>query len=79
MGNVSKLPVNGLEWKRTTSKFNEKFIKIYEDNDEEYIREVDVEYSKKLQNLRNDLPFLLERMKIKTCNKLVCNLYDKSN
>ena len=79
MGNVSKLPVNGFEWKRTTSKFNEKFIKIYEDNDEEYIREVDVEYSKKLQNLRNDLPFLLERMKIKTCNKLVCNLYDKSN
>ena len=79
MGNVSKLPVNGFEWKRTTSKFNEKFIKIYEDNDEEYIREVDVEYSKKLQNLRSDLPFLLERMKIKTCNKLVCNLYDKSN
>ena len=79
MGNVSKLPVNGFEWKRTTSKFNEKFIKIYEDSDEEYIREVDVEYSKKLQNLRNDLPFLPERMKIKTCNKLVCNLYDKSN
>ena len=24
-----------------------------------------------------DLPFLSERMKIKECNNLVCNLYDK--
>ena len=27
--------------------------------------------------MHSDLPFLSERMKIKKCNKLVCNLYDK--
>ena len=27
----------------------------------------------------SDLPFLLERMKINKCNKLVCNFYDKNN
>ena len=30
-----------------------------------------------LNNLHSDLPFLSERMKLKKCNKLVCNLYDK--
>ena len=41
------------------SKFNEKFIRNYEaDCDEGYILEVDVEYSKSLHDLHNDLPFL---------------------
>ena len=39
----------------------------------------DAEYPKRLQNLHNDLPFLPERIKIKKCNKLVCNLYDENN
>ena len=30
-----------------------------------------------LNNLHSDLPFLSERMKLKKCNKLVCNFYDK--
>ena len=29
--------------------------------------------------MHSDLPFLLERMKINKCNKLVCNLYDKKD
>ena len=29
--------------------------------------------------MHSDLPFLLERMKISKCNKLVYNLYDKNN
>ena len=40
---------------------------------------MDVEYSKHLLNLRTGLPFLPERNKIKKCNKLVCNIYDKEN
>ena len=40
------------------------------------ILKVDIKYPKNLHNLDNDLPFLTERMKIKKCNKLVCNLYD---
>ena len=61
-------------------KFNEKLIKNYDENsDIGYILEVDTKYPKRLQNLFSDLPFLLERMKIKKCNKLVCNMYDKNN
>ena len=62
------------------SKFNEKFIKNYdEDSDKGNILEVDVKYPKKLHGLHKDLPFLPERMKIDKCKKLVCNLYDKKN
>ena len=54
-----KLPVNSFKWKKDMSKFNEKFIRNYEaDCDEGYILEVDVEYSKSLHDLHNDLPFL---------------------
>ena len=52
-------------------KFNEEFIKNYdEDSDKGYILEVDVEYPKNLNP---------ERMKGNKCSKLVCNLYDKNN
>ena len=61
-------------------KFNNEFIKSYdEDSDKGYILEVDVEYPKNLHDLHSGLPLLPERMKINKCNKLVCNLYDKSN
>ena len=62
--------------KKNVSKFNEDFIKNYdEDTDKGYIFEVDVEYSIKLHDLHSDLPFLRERMKIKSA----CNLHDKNN
>ena len=32
-----------------------------------------------LHDLHSDLPFLLERIKINTYYKLVCNLYEKNN
>ena len=61
-------------------KFNEDFIKNYdEDSDKGYIFEVDVEYPKNLHDLHSDLRFLPERMKINKFNKLLCNLYDKNN
>ena len=73
-----KLPVNGFKWIKYTSKFNENFIKnYYEENDKGYTLEADAEYSKRLQNLHNNLPFLPERMEIMKCNKLLCNFYDK--
>ena len=59
------------------SKFNEEFIKNYdEDSSKASILEVDIEYPKDLHNLHSDLPFLSERMKIKKCDNFVCNLYD---
>ena len=75
-----KLPVNGFRWKQNMLKFNEEFIKNYnEDSDKGYILEVDVKYPKNLHGLHEDLPFLPERMKIGKYKKLVCNLYDKKN
>ena len=60
-----KLPVNNFEWIRDTSQFNEDFIKNYnEESDEGFFLEVDAQYSEKLHELHNDLPFLLERMKL---------------
>ena len=74
-----KLPVNNFEWIKDTSQFNENFIKNYnEESDEEYFLEVDVQYLEKLDDLHDDLPFLLERMKIEKVEKLVANLHDKT-
>ena len=64
--------------KKKVSKFDEEFINSYdEDSKKIYIFEVGVEYPKELHKLHINLPFLSERMKIRKCNKLVCNLYDK--
>ena len=48
-------------------------------SNKEHFLEVDVEYPKNLHNLQSDLPFLPERKKIKKCNRLVCDFYDKKN
>ena len=60
-----KLPVNDFEWEENIHKFNEEFIKNYDENSNKgYILEVDVQCSIKLFNLHSDLPFLPERKKI---------------
>ena len=63
------------------SRINEEFIKNYnETSSKEYILEEDVKvvkYPKKLHDLHSDLPFLLKRIKIDKCKKLVCNLHNK--
>ena len=77
-----KLPADGFKWKKNVLKFNEDFIKNYdEDSGKGYIFEVNVEYYniKNLHDLHSDLPFLPERMKIKKCSKLACNFYGKNN
>ena len=77
-----KLPVGDFKWveKDDILKFDEKFIKNYDENsDKGYILEVDVEYPKNLHKLHSDLPFLPERMKINKCSKLTCTVQDKEN
>ena len=59
-----ELPVNGFNWVKNLSQFNESFIKNYDENsDIGYFFEVDVEYPKRLLNLHKDLPFLPEKKK----------------
>ena len=79
---LQKLPVDDFEWieKDDLSKFDEKFIKNYDENsDKGYILEADIEYSKNLHKLHSNLPFLPERMKINKCSKLVCTIEDKKS
>ena len=50
-----KLPINGFKWVKDLSKFNEDFIKKYdEDSNSGYFLEVDVEYLKTLFNSDKD-------------------------
>ena len=74
-----KLPVNNFEWIKNTSQFNEDFIEMYnEEGDKGCFLEVDVKYTEKLHELHNDLPFLPERIEIEKVEKLVANLYGKT-
>ena len=51
-----KLPVNGFKWENDLSRFNERFIKSYNENSNKgYFLEVDVEYLKKVFGSHNDL------------------------
>ena len=73
-----KLPVNGFKWENDLSKFNENFIKNYNENsDVGYFLEIDIEYSKKLWSFRKDLPLFPEGRKLEKVKELVCSIEDK--
>ena len=73
-----KLPINGFKWIKNLSKFNEKFIKGYNENSHiGYFPEVDVEYPKELFKFRKDLLFLPGRKKLEKVKQLACSIKDK--
>ena len=75
-----KLPRNSFKWVKSLSKFNEDFIKKYdEDSNTGYFLEVDVEYPKTFFNSHKDLPLLPERKKVEKVEKLICSIEDKKN
>ena len=79
---LQKLLVRNFKWieKGDISKFNEAFIKNYDQNsDKRYIFEVDVKYPETIRMLHSDLAFLPERMKINKCTKLKCTIQNKEN
>ena len=56
---LQKLPVKNFEWIEDSSQFNKDFVKNYnEESDKRYSIKVDVQYTKKVQEIHNDLPFL---------------------
>ena len=56
-----KLPVNGFRWVEKLSRFNEIFIKNYNENSGiGYFLVIDIDYPKKFINLHKDLPFYLK-------------------
>ena len=72
-------PVNNFEWIADNFQFIEGFIKnANEESDEEYFLKDDVQYTEKLHELHNDLPFLPERMRVKKVEKLAANMHDKA-
>ena len=71
-------PGNNVEWIEDISQFNDDFINYNEESDEGYFLEVDVQYLEKLYEFLNDLPFLIERMKIEKVEMLVATLHDKT-
>ena len=74
-----KLPVNNFEWVEDTFRFNEDFMKNYnEESDKRYFLEADLQCFEKVYDFHNDLPFLPERMIIEKVEKLVANLHDKT-
>ena len=73
-----KLPINGFKWENDLSRFNERFIKNYNENSNVgYFLELDIEYPKQLWSFHKDLPFLPERRKLEKVEKRVCSIEDK--
>ena len=64
-----KLPMNGFKWVEKLSRFNERFIKDYNENSDigYFFEEEDIDYHKEVFNLHKDLPFLPERKKVNKC------------
>ena len=76
---LQKLLGNKFERIKDTSKFNESFIKSYDENSAEgYFLEADIQYPENLHKLHNDLPFLPEKIEIEKVEKFVANLHDKT-
>ena len=76
---LQNLPLNKFESIEDAFHFNEDSIKNYnEESNEGYFLEIDVQYSEKLYELRNNLLFLAERIKLEKVGKLAANLHEKN-
>ena len=75
-----KLLIDGFKWVDDLSMFTEDFINnCDEESDTGYLLVLVIIYPIKIRMSHRYLPFLPEKMKIKKCSKLVCNLNDKEN
>ena len=74
MGSVTKAAGNGFKWIEDLSKFDEGFIKYYNEKSKEgYFLEVNVQHPEELHDLNTP-----ERMQIEKVETLFANLHDKN-
>ena len=74
---INNLPTHGFKWKKGEDFTPEKIDQLFKKYKRGYLLEVDVEYPKQLRENHNELPLLVEKMKIRREEKLVPNLKDK--
>ena len=71
---INNIPTHGFKWKNEEDFTPEKKNELLKKDKTGYLLEVDVEYPKGLHENHNELPFLVEKMKIGREEKLVPNL-----
>ena len=74
---INNLPTHGFKWKKGEDFTTEKIDELVKKDKTGYLLEVDLEYPRELHENHNELPFLVEKMKIGWEGKLVPNLKDK--
>ena len=75
---INNLPTFGFKWKKGEDFTPEKIHELVKKDERGYLLEVDVEYPKGLHENHTEMPFLVERMKIGSEEKLVPNLKNKN-
>ena len=74
---VQNLPTHRFKWKKVEDFKPKKIDELVKKDKRGYLLEVDVQYPIGLHENHNELPFLVEKMKIGREEKLVPNLKDK--
>ena len=74
---INNLPTHGFKWKKGEDFAAEKIDELVKKDEKGYLLEVDVKYPKELRENHNELPFLVEKMKIERKEKLAPNRKDK--
>ena len=74
---INNLPTHGFKWKKEEVFTPEKIDKLVKKDKGKYLLGIDVEYPKELHEYHNELPFLVEKIKIVREETLLPNLKDK--
>ena len=74
---INNLPTHGFKWKKEEVFTPEKTDKLVKKDKGKYLLGIDVEYPKELHEYHNELPFLVEKIKIVREETLLPNLKDK--
>ena len=74
---INDLPTHGFKWKKEEVFTPEKIDKLVKKDKGKYLLGIDVEYPKELHEYHNELPFLVEKIKIVREETLLPNLKDK--